>query len=177
MSRDAAPTGRMERNGRHGSRRPSGLAGHSFIPFTGTDIKFIALRSIAATGRCIARPFCLRHSRCRAWTLPAPSFPENHRGQRQGYLIGLEMFFRRRKDRSEGHSWFGLHEPFDPKYRLVTSGLVQPWVLFIIRLVLAIYSLATSLAHLIIYTGVQRNPGDESVLAFDEKLPNTEHCI
>lgn len=64
-------------------------------------------------------------------------------------------WFRRRKDVTEGHSWFGLHEPFDPKYRVVTSGIVQPWVLFIIRLIIALYTVAASLAHIIIYEGVQ----------------------
>ncbi|KAG8861072.1 hypothetical protein FRC20_011527 [Serendipita sp. 405] len=58
--------------------------------------------------------------------------------------------FRRRTDRSEhGHSWFGLHRPFDPGYRLVTSGLISPFALFLIRLLLAVWSVAASLAHII----------------------------
>lgn len=61
------------------------------------------------------------------------------------------MWFRRRKDRSEGHSWFGLHRPFDQKYRAVTSGIVQPWVLFTIRLILAIYAVAASVVHIVIF--------------------------
>jgi hypothetical protein len=61
------------------------------------------------------------------------------------------MGFRKRKDVSEGHSWFGLHEPFDPGYRAVTSGIVQPYVLFIIRLLLAIYAVVASLVDIILY--------------------------
>jgi hypothetical protein len=64
-------------------------------------------------------------------------------------------WFTRRSDKPEGHSWFGLHEPFDVKYRVVTSGIVQPWILFIIRLIIALYTVASSLAHLIVYEGVE----------------------
>lgn len=86
----------------------------------------------------------------------------NHRSvDSRALLFGLplilfsdKMWFRRRKDRAEGHSWWGLHRPFDPKYRTVTSGIVQPWILFIIRLVIAIYCLVTSIVHIIVY-GVQ----------------------
>ncbi|KAG8844560.1 hypothetical protein FRB91_002532 [Serendipita sp. 411] len=63
--------------------------------------------------------------------------------------------FRRRTKRSEhGHSWFGLHQPFDAGYRLVTSGTVKPWVLFLIRLLLAIWSVAAGLAHIILSQAV-----------------------
>ena len=67
-----------------------------------------------------------------------------------------------RSDKPGGHSWFGLHDPFDPKYRTVTSGIVQPWILFTIRLIIAIYAVAASLAHIIIYEGVQTgHPADQ----------------
>jgi hypothetical protein len=57
----------------------------------------------------------------------------------------------RTEDWSEGHSWFGLHQPFDPKYRAVTSGIVPPYVLFMIRLTLALYAIAASLVDIILY--------------------------
>lgn len=71
------------------------------------------------------------------------------------------VFKRRNSDGSvKEHSWFGLHQPFDPGYRLVTSGLVQPWVLFIIRLSIALYCVATSITNLVIYLTVDGLPGD-----------------
>jgi hypothetical protein len=48
------------------------------------------------------------------------------------------------------NSWFGLTQPFDQEYRTVTSSIVQPWVLFLIRLTLAIYSVIASIVHLAI---------------------------
>jgi len=72
-----------------------------------------------------------------------------------------------RRSSGESHSWFGLHDPFDPKYRIVTSGIVQPWILFIIRLIIALYTVASSLAHLIIYEGVQTgHPADQYYIYF-----------
>lgn len=76
------------------------------------------------------------------------------------------MCFGKRKS-GKAHSWFGMHQPFDPKYRVVTSGIVQPWVLFWIRLVLALYCIATALAHLIIVEDVQKSaPANQYYIYF-----------
>ncbi|PVF93865.1 hypothetical protein CPB86DRAFT_818431 [Serendipita vermifera] len=63
-------------------------------------------------------------------------------------------FRRQRHDSSEGegHSWFGLDRPFDSHYRVVTSGIVQPWVLFWIRLVIAVFCFVTEIVYLALYT-------------------------
>ncbi|PVF93866.1 hypothetical protein CPB86DRAFT_789617 [Serendipita vermifera] len=80
----------------------------------------------------------------------------------------MRVFRGRRKEHSEKrkHSWFGLHQPFDPKYRIVTSGLVKPWVLFCIRLVIAIYAFAACIAHIAVWRTLPNNPIKEYYIYF-----------
>ena len=54
--------------------------------------------------------------------------------------------------------WFGLSQPFDAHYRLVTSGFLPPFWLFVIRLLFAVYSLTTNIVYLILYLDVEHSP-------------------
>jgi len=47
------------------------------------------------------------------------------------------------------YEWFGVSSPFDPACRLVTSPLFSPLALGAIRLLLAVYSLVTTITVLV----------------------------
>jgi hypothetical protein len=57
------------------------------------------------------------------------------------------------ENENEKHTWFGLEQPFDPNFRLVTSGLVGPKTLFGIRLFVAAFCVITSVIHITLFIG------------------------
>ena len=61
---------------------------------------------------------------------------------------------------AKGDDWFGLTQPFDVQYRLVTSGFLPPFWLFVIRLIFAVYSLTTNIVYLILDLNVNRDPAE-----------------
>jgi len=61
---------------------------------------------------------------------------------------------------AERQNWFGWSQRFDPQYRLVTSGLLPPFWLFLIRLTFAVYALISSIVHIILYLDVSHEPAE-----------------
>jgi len=57
-----------------------------------------------------------------------------------------------------GQDWFGLTAPFDAQYRLVTSGFLEPFWLFLIRLIFAVYTLTTNIVYLVFFLNVKGSP-------------------
>ena len=57
-----------------------------------------------------------------------------------------------------GHDWFALNPPFDAQYRLVTSGFLPPFWLFITRLAFAVYAVTANIINLIWYLDVLHEP-------------------
>jgi hypothetical protein len=47
------------------------------------------------------------------------------------------------QDRGRSRSWFGLHQPFDPEYRIVTSDYLHPHTLLGVRVSFAIFCIMT----------------------------------
>lgn len=47
------------------------------------------------------------------------------------------------QDGRHPYSWFGLHHPFDPRYRIVTSGYLQPRVFLVVRVSFATFCIVT----------------------------------
>lgn len=56
---------------------------------------------------------------------------------------------------AEGQDWFGLKPPFDAQYRLVTSGFLPPFWLFLIRSIFAVYTLTANIVYLVLYLDVK----------------------
>lgn len=56
---------------------------------------------------------------------------------------GLKTPQRMNSAQDERHpsSWFGLHQPFDPEYRIVTSGYLQPHILLGVRVSFAAFTI------------------------------------
>ena len=53
------------------------------------------------------------------------------------------------QDGRRPRSWFGLHQPFDPKYRIVTSGCLQPRVLLGVRVSFAMFCIVATIINAI----------------------------
>ena len=56
------------------------------------------------------------------------------------------------QDGRRPRSWFGLHQPFDPKYRIVTSGCLQPRVLLGVRVSFAIFCIVATIINAVYET-------------------------
>jgi len=68
---------------------------------------------------------------------------------------------------AKGHDWFGLTiQPFDAQYRLVTSGFLPPFWLFLIRLIFGVYSLTSNIVYLILDLQVNRDPAERYYVYF-----------
>jgi len=61
---------------------------------------------------------------------------------------------------AKGAELFGLTQPFDAQYRLVTSGFLPPFWLFLIRLIFAVYSLVSNIVYLILDLQVNHAPAE-----------------
>ena len=56
---------------------------------------------------------------------------------------GVKISVNPAQEESHARAWFGLHQPFDPKYRIVSSGYLQPRVLLTVRASFAIFCIVT----------------------------------
>jgi len=62
---------------------------------------------------------------------------------------------------AKGYDWFGVGPPFDAQYRLVTSGFLPPFWLFLLRFIFAVYTLTANIVYLILDLNVNHEPANQ----------------
>jgi len=64
----------------------------------------------------------------------------------------MNIFVNFGQDKRRLCSWFGLNQPFDPEYRIVTSGSLQPRILLGVRASFATFCVVTCILDAVYQT-------------------------